>query len=143
ELLVIVEFCRFGNLHDYLLSHRGDFINQVDPETGKLDFSIGHDLLTKSASASTTNRVKFVESSAFDSRNYNSESDSLPRQAIATDFQNFRMSADDPLLTSTQCASSSCRGDYEDSILKPICTQDLLSWAFQVARGMEYLSQRR
>ncbi|XP_078051722.1 vascular endothelial growth factor receptor 2-like, partial [Augochlora pura] len=55
ELLVIVEFCRFGNLHDYLLRHRSDFINQVDPETGKLDFSIGHDLLTKSATVSTTN----------------------------------------------------------------------------------------
>jgi len=34
-------------------------------------------------------------------------------------------------------------GDYKDQNLKPICTQDLLSWAFQVARGMEYLSQRK
>lgn len=34
-------------------------------------------------------------------------------------------------------------GDYKDQNLKPICTQDLLSYAFQVARGMEYLSQRR
>lgn len=38
---------------------------------------------------------------------------------------------------------SNYHGDYKDSNLKPICTQDLLSWAFQVARGMEYLSQRR
>jgi FMS-like tyrosine kinase 1 len=38
---------------------------------------------------------------------------------------------------------SNYRGDYKDQNFKPICTQDLLSWAFQVARGMEYLSQRR
>lgn len=38
---------------------------------------------------------------------------------------------------------SNYRGDYKDKNIKPICTQDLLSWAFQVARGMEYLSQRK
>lgn len=38
---------------------------------------------------------------------------------------------------------SNYHGDYRDQNLKPICTQDLLSWAFQVARGMEYLNQRR
>jgi len=35
------------------------------------------------------------------------------------------------------------RGDYKGQTLEPIFTRDLLSWAFQVARGMEYLSQRR
>ncbi|XP_078050222.1 vascular endothelial growth factor receptor kdr-like [Augochlora pura] len=131
ELLVIVEFCRFGNLHDYMLKNRNGFINQIDPASGKLDFGINHDLLKKAVNPPS------------DGKNYNSKSDSLPRQATATDFQKFRMSADDPVLGSTQCASSSCRGDYKVSNLKPICTQDLLSWAFQVARGMEYLSQRR
>lgn len=38
---------------------------------------------------------------------------------------------------------SNYRGDYKDRNLKPICSQDLLSWAFQVARGMEYLCQRK
>lgn len=32
--------------------------------------------------------------------------------------------------------------DNKDN-LKSICTKDLLSWAFQIAHGMEYLSQRK
>lgn len=35
------------------------------------------------------------------------------------------------------------QGDYNDHNLKPISTQDLLAWAFQVARGMDYLSKRK
>ncbi|XP_078051779.1 fibroblast growth factor receptor 4-like [Augochlora pura] len=54
------------------------------------------------------------------------------------------MPADDPVHSSTCLPrSSSCQRDSNESNSKPICTQDLLSWAFQVARGMEYLSQRR
>ena len=30
ELLVIVEYCRFGNLQTYLINHRRNFINLVD-----------------------------------------------------------------------------------------------------------------
>ncbi|KAK8769536.1 hypothetical protein V5799_013999, partial [Amblyomma americanum] len=37
ELMVIVEYCKFGNLRHYLLRHRESFINQLNPETGKVD----------------------------------------------------------------------------------------------------------
>ncbi|KAK8785508.1 hypothetical protein V5799_008125 [Amblyomma americanum] len=37
ELMVIVEYCKFGNLRHYLLRHRGRFINQLNPETGRVD----------------------------------------------------------------------------------------------------------
>ena len=61
ELLVIVEYCRFehhvrdqrivlhhtrfGNIQKYLIHHRNKFINQVDPNTGIINFTIGRDLL--------------------------------------------------------------------------------------------------
>lgn len=57
---MIVEYCRFGNLHNYLLRHRTDFINQIDPATDKFDPTIGLDLLTRSVSVSSNNRFAFV-----------------------------------------------------------------------------------
>jgi len=59
ELLVIVEYCCFGNLHNYLLRHRDDFINQIDPNNGKFDFSIGADKLTRTVSVSSNNRLVY------------------------------------------------------------------------------------
>lgn len=32
--------------------------------------------------------------------------------------------------------------DYKGTTM-PVCSQDLFSWAFQVARGMEYLASRK
>jgi hypothetical protein len=33
-------------------------------------------------------------------------------------------------------------GDYKGATM-PVCSQDLFCWAFQVARGMEYLASRK
>ncbi|EFX70666.1 hypothetical protein DAPPUDRAFT_256719 [Daphnia pulex] len=30
EILVIIDFCRFGNLKSYLIKHRNKFINQLN-----------------------------------------------------------------------------------------------------------------
>lgn len=37
---------------------------------------------------------------------------------------------------------SNYRGDYKGHV-KPISTNDLLAWSFQIARGMEYLASRK
>lgn len=38
--MVIVEYCKYGNLRDFLLKQRDNFISQIDEVTGQLDFSI-------------------------------------------------------------------------------------------------------
>lgn len=35
-IMVIVEYCRYGNLRHYLHRHRERFIDEIDPETGKV-----------------------------------------------------------------------------------------------------------
>jgi hypothetical protein len=50
ELLVVVEYCRFGNLHNYLLRHREDFVDQLDRKTGCIDPTIGVELLSRNES---------------------------------------------------------------------------------------------
>lgn len=37
--MVIVEYCRFGNVHDYLLKQRNCFVDQITPD-GYLDYNI-------------------------------------------------------------------------------------------------------
>lgn len=37
--MVIVEFCKYGNLQEFLLKQRNNFINQIN-ENGEIDFSI-------------------------------------------------------------------------------------------------------
>lgn len=37
ELMVIVEYCRYGNVQNFLLRNRKRFINQINPETDKID----------------------------------------------------------------------------------------------------------
>lgn len=37
ELLVIVEYCKYGSILNYLHRHKETFINQLDPETGNID----------------------------------------------------------------------------------------------------------
>jgi len=41
------------------LKHRNDFINQIDPKTGKLDLAIGIDILARAASINSDNRFVY------------------------------------------------------------------------------------
>lgn len=50
ELFVIVEFCRYGNLQNYIYKHRENFIDQIDPATGIVDYNIGQEISDRSYS---------------------------------------------------------------------------------------------
>ncbi|KAG8038469.1 hypothetical protein G9C98_006165 [Cotesia typhae] len=93
------------------------------------------------------NRIKYAALSF--SRSISTSSSNGPKLISYTpgnDTESINMSPEGPILSNNSVQPSwrsNYRGDYKDYNLKPICTQDLLSWAFQVARGMEYLSQRK
>ncbi|KAI4489805.1 hypothetical protein M0804_003987 [Polistes exclamans] len=91
--------------------------------------------------------IKYAALSFSRSTSINSGSEMIHYYAPNTmDSQDMSMSPDGCILSNNSSQPgwrSNYRGDYKDHNLKPICTQDLLSWAFQVARGMEYLSQRK
>lgn len=44
DLLLVMEYCRYGNLHTFLLAHRGVFVDQLNRETGEIDSTISETL---------------------------------------------------------------------------------------------------
>ncbi|KAH1027652.1 hypothetical protein HUJ05_001123 [Dendroctonus ponderosae] len=62
ELFVIVEFCRFGNLQNYIYKHRENFIDQIDPATGVVDYNIGQEISDRSYSVGSDSRCNDVRS---------------------------------------------------------------------------------
>ncbi|KAJ8926683.1 hypothetical protein NQ314_020924 [Rhamnusium bicolor] len=56
ELLVIVEYCRFGNLQNYIFRHRDQYVDQVDPKTGRIDYTIGQKYFDRTYSTSSDGR---------------------------------------------------------------------------------------
>ena len=69
---MIIEYCRFGNLRNYMINHRKNFVNELSK-----------------------------------------------RLAIGEDFEN----------------------SHQHGII--ISTNDLISWSFQIARGMDFLSRKK
>lgn len=40
---MIVEYCKYGNLHTYLLRQRDNYVDQVNHLKDTMDFTIGND----------------------------------------------------------------------------------------------------
>ncbi|XP_057368363.2 vascular endothelial growth factor receptor 1-like [Daphnia carinata] len=121
ELLIIVEYCRFGNLQTYLMKHRNSFINLLDEfgnmkpdsETEDLQAPILPDIFS------------------FDR---NSIADENPAQS--------------PFYSTTDTEAPEWwnYGHQEEQATatnKAISTRDLISWSFQIARGMDYLASKK
>ncbi|XP_056648328.1 vascular endothelial growth factor receptor 1-like isoform X1 [Diorhabda sublineata] len=155
ELLVIVEYCRFGNLQNYLLKHRYDFINQIDPQTGEVNYHIGQELLDRTSSISSSKSNTNYSSMKYATLSF-SDSSTVPCPNAMVDYradphsENTDMTAltqgDESLTLSNNSTQpewrSNYRGDYKGNV-NPISTKDLIAYAFQVASGMEYLASRK
>ncbi len=104
ELLIIIEFCRFGNLQSCLMKSRNSFNNQMD--------EFGH----------------------------------FPASTIE-DEEGFCNSSE--LLVIEEKTETSCLQDTNGYLVpygscnESISTRDLVSWSFQVARGMGFLASKK
>uniref|UniRef100_T1IKX3 receptor protein-tyrosine kinase n=1 Tax=Strigamia maritima TaxID=126957 RepID=T1IKX3_STRMM len=153
ELLVIVEYCRFGNLRHFFLTHRENFVNQIDPVTGKLsprfsniyepDQSIDTD---KTTSASIVYGPLHYADLKFSHSHYNNFNFASDCDVTALTDTSLLSASPSPMCSGNTAASG--ESDYltclkSDTKGRPLSTCDLLCFAFQVARGMEYLASKK
>lgn len=163
ELLVIVEYCRYGNIQNYLIRNRASFINQVDSR-GYINPSIGEDQLAEADAQRGYQAPRSPLGSHSTSKNYSgspSENTDITFLSMSPTAGGARQSElvegvdsnGHTILTSAPSSSSgnqpyppwrsNYRGDYRDLPEQPLSTRDLLCWSFQIARGMDYLARRR
>ncbi|XP_044155155.1 vascular endothelial growth factor receptor 2 [Bufo gargarizans] len=111
-LMVIVEFCRFGNLSAYLRSKRNDFVLYK----------------TKSVRYRQA-KHHYIETP----RNLKKRLDSIAssQSSASSGF------AEEKSLSDVE------EEEVEDMCKSQISMEDLISYSFQVARGMEYMSSRK
>ncbi|XP_037297097.1 vascular endothelial growth factor receptor 1 isoform X3 [Manduca sexta] len=143
ELIVIVEYCKFGNIHNYMQRHREVFIDQltdnVEKNLGKINRGFTY---TGSVGA---------QSDYFSSAN-TQETD---HTFLNTENTNRSTRKDNPSRpvemkqVSEGYVQPEWRSNYESDYSydgrtpRPLTSRDLLAWAFQIARGMEYLASRK
>ncbi|XP_043233883.1 vascular endothelial growth factor receptor 1-like isoform X2 [Amphibalanus amphitrite] len=167
EFMVMVEYCRHGNLHQYLQRHKTCFIDQVDPITGEYDASLGeeeYEAAMAGGAVSENTPLNLAGGGGGDLRRAGNRltlasCDSLyktPRcNSTASSIHSAGYNTDMTAVDSV-CLSPGATGG-EDSLgvprlntgasvrprRVPLTTRDLLRWSYQVARGMEYLASRK
>ncbi|XP_037960858.1 vascular endothelial growth factor receptor kdr-like isoform X2 [Teleopsis dalmanni] len=149
ELMVIVEYCRFGNLQNLLLRNRKSFINQINPLTQKIDPTITQRFSDNLDYAQNTDndprsgtRAGRPNSSGYMRRSdlYEGHVDSCAtEQTVMTTIP------DDENVLSNNSVQPGWRSNYKPDSTESMTftTSDLCSWAFQIARGMDYLCSKK
>ncbi|XP_021078360.1 vascular endothelial growth factor receptor 1 [Mus pahari] len=112
-LMVIVEYCKYGNLSNYLKSKRDLFCLNKD---AALHMELKKENLEPGLEPGQKPRLDSVSSSSFTSSGF-------PEDRSVSD-----MEGDE---------------DYSEISKQPLTMEDLISYSFQVARGMEFLSSRK
>ncbi|XP_046485716.1 mast/stem cell growth factor receptor-related protein Kit-like [Neodiprion pinetum] len=134
ELLVIVEYCRYGNLHDYLVRRRVNFIDQLNDSGEKICVSASRedginvdDVGTNTDSRSDGNSTIVNCSNNVTSKTTDARVDDCSPSVSLTELN----------------APLKYPGDRTDSNSRPTCTHDLVCWAWQVSCGMQYLGAKK
>ncbi|KAK2716332.1 vascular endothelial growth factor receptor 1-like isoform X2 [Artemia franciscana] len=164
ELLLIVEYCKYGNLLKYVQKKRNNFVDQIDRTNSKIDISVGMDRLLRSTSTSSQRNYVNIRPD----RSASSTAPLIPPDSPFVQYTPSPTSPTSPTRfnghenaamtylrrmsngattggedSAGQMASpwaSNYRGDIDDS---PLFTKDLLCWSYQILCGMEYLASRK
>ena len=146
ELLVITEYCAFGNLRHYLLENRDNFVDQIDPMTGKIDSSIVCCSCSSNKKPVTNDYVNVTYTG-------NPTPDCVERIDVAATTVTAAAASDAVKYVSVMHAAAEMdeNSGMEVRIVRPnwkkesashsrdvlVTTCDLICYAFQVARGKE------
>ncbi|XP_063605609.1 vascular endothelial growth factor receptor 3-like [Penaeus indicus] len=153
ELMILVEYCRFGNILDFMRRNHRTFVNQLDPETDSINPSVAR-LPQENFRTSVADIVYISEGRvAFQNVDSNATCPGLfptSREMLLSSTQHSQAltNVDSEMSTMTLISDThnmeapSAPSDPEERD-KPLCSRDLLCWAFQVARGMEYLAFKK
>ncbi|CAG0897217.1 unnamed protein product [Darwinula stevensoni] len=157
DLMIIVEYCPFGSLEKYTRRNQSYFIDQIDPRTKMINDSIGrqqHDIddSAKEVAALKSKRegtqgqwvLKYIPDGSmvtgFGGTNSGLQRDSVTSNSgiLASSSRNMTYPIN-PMLnenTTQQSLEESDRSSH-------FTTSNLVSWAYQIAQGMEYLASRK
>ncbi|XP_035774080.1 vascular endothelial growth factor receptor 1-like [Anopheles albimanus] len=131
ELMVILEYCPYGSVQSILQKNREHFIDQINPQTDKIEWQHWTDFLAMRNSANSYTFQKNTDS--------------------------FHNDVEAGLQTVSEINHSEYLEAYstEDMVMLPmtkkenhhaqriINTTDLVCWAAQIATGMDYLASRK
>uniref|UniRef100_A0A1A9WWA6 Receptor protein-tyrosine kinase n=1 Tax=Glossina brevipalpis TaxID=37001 RepID=A0A1A9WWA6_9MUSC len=152
ELMVIVEYCRYGNVQNFLLRNRKRFINQINPATDKIDASITTQRFSDNFELnrnSDNDPRSGTRAGRPNSTGYITQSELYEGQLNTCATEQTVMTTvpedDDNNIMSNNSVQPAWRSNYKPDSTEAmsITTTDLVSWAFQVACGMEYLSSKK
>ncbi|XP_026747230.1 vascular endothelial growth factor receptor 1 isoform X3 [Trichoplusia ni] len=142
ELIVIVEYCKFGNIHNYMQRHREVFIDQL---TDNKEKNVGRVNRGFSCSSGSTG----AQSDYFASSTQDTDHTCLNTANTNRSARKDNTNQAETGKVSEGYVQPEWRTNYESDYSfdgrnpRPLTSRDLLVWAFQIARGMEYLASRK